>query len=221
MINKDKTIKDYDMIIKDQDKGITELKKQVIEKEALTNELKQEFNEISSRFKNLNLKLKQREEEYKKICADYEERVCNVEEEKNRTNEKINELIDIVKQQSKELSDFYVQCQLYEKEKKNLLRNLESLQKDYENCCSSNNELKSQFSVFSDFRKKINEAEISMKKINSDLQVEHEKNMKLIEEKDNLINEIERFKSRLSGENSPDYLKQIILSKDNEIMNLK
>ena len=102
-----------------------------------------------------------------------------------------------------------------------MCRNIERLQNDYNNCYSSNEELKSQFSVISDFRRKINETESNYNKIHLELQFECEKNRKLTEENENLMKEIERLNSIYSGENSPDYLRSSLKSKDNEIINLK
>lgn len=170
-------------MIREQDKSINQQKKQIMEKEALNKELKQEFNEISARFKNLSVKLNSKESDYNKLCDDYEMRINNLEEEKVKTEEKVNELIDIVKQQSKELSDFYVQSQLSEKEKKVLQKNFNQVQNEYENCYNANKELKAQFSVINEFKRKINETEVHMNQLHDELLVEREKNNNLEVEK--------------------------------------
>lgn len=192
-----------------------------MEKEALNRELKQEFNEISARFKNLTLKLNNKEEEFVRVCDESDNKIRFLEEDKTKTEEKVNELIDIVKQQSKELSELYVQCQVFEKEKKTMIKNFSSLEKEYENCCRANDELKSQFSIISEFKKKINETEEKMNLLHRELQSEREKNNDLTNEIDQMSVEFDRFKARFSGENSPDFLRQTIESKENEIFNLK
>ena len=167
------------------------------------------------------MKLNHKEDEYQKICGDYEVRINTLEDEKNHTEEKVNELIDIVKQQSKELGEFHVRSQVSEKEKKNILRNFEILEKDYQNCSITNEELKSQFSVISDFLKKINETESNMNKIHNELIFERENNNRLKEELASLISDIDKLKAKYSGENSPEYLRQVLESKDDEINNIK
>jgi len=200
---------------------MNQLKKQMMEKEALNRELKQEFNEISARFKNLTVKLNNKEEEFVRVCEDSENKIRFLEEDKAKTEEKVNELIDIVKQQSKELSELYVQCQMFEKEKKTMIKNFSTLEKEYENCCRANDELKSQFSIISEFKKKINETEEKMNLLHRELQSERDKNNDLTNEIDQMSLEFDRFKARFSGENSPDFLRQTIESKENEIFNLK
>ena len=192
-----------------------------MEKEALNRELKQEFNEISARFKNLTVKLNNKEEEFVRVCEDSENKIRFLEEDKAKTEEKVNELIDIVKQQSKELSELYVQCQMFEKEKKTMIKNFSTLEKEYENCCRANDELKSQFSIISEFKKKINETEEKMNLLQRELLSERDKNNDLTNEIDQMSLEFDRFKARFSGENSPDFLRQTIESKENEIFNLK
>jgi len=193
----------------------------MMEKEALNRELKQEFNEISARFKNLTLKLNNKEEEFVRVCEESDNKIRFLEEDKAKTEEKVNELIDIVKQQSKELSELYVKCQVFEKEKKTMIKNFSSLEKEYEGCCRANNELKSQFSIISEFKKKINETEEKMNLLHRELQSEREKNNDLTNEIDQMSVEYDRFKARFSGENSPEFLRQTIESKENEIFNLK
>jgi len=200
---------------------MNQLKKQMMEKEALNRELKQEFNEISARFKNLTVKLNNKEEEFVRVCEDSENKIRFLEEDKAKTEEKVNELIDIVKQQSKELSELYVQCQMFEKEKKTMIKNFSTLEKEYENCCRANDELKSQFSIISEFKKKINETEEKMNLLQRELLSERDKNNDLTNEIDQMSLEFDRFKARFSGENSPDFLRQTIESKENEIFNLK
>ena len=107
------------------------------------------------------------------------------------------------------------------KENKNLLRNLEILEKDNENRCKINEELKSQFNVVNKFRQQINEAESELNKLHNELQFEREKFSNLKEENQNLTSEIEQLKNKFSGENSPHYLRQVIESKNEDINNLK
>lgn len=221
LINKDKIIKEYDVSLKEHERIVNQLKKQNLEKEALNKELKQEFNEISARFKNLSVKLNSKEEEFLRTCNDYDGKIKSLEEDKVKTEEKVAEMIDIIKQQSKELSDFYVQFQLFDKEKKTLQKTNANIAKELEECIKANDELKSQFSVISDFRQKIIECDQNMDALHKQLYCEKEKLREEQEKNENLLVELERLKSRLSGENSPDYLRQVIDGKDNEISNLK
>lgn len=82
----------------------------------------------------------------------------------------MNELIDIVKQQSRELSDFSVQTQIFDKEKKMLQKNIEKIKLDYEDSCKSNIELKQQLNMINELKKQINDTD----QVTSNLQRELE-----------------------------------------------
>jgi chromosome segregation ATPase len=173
-------LRDYDLIIKDQEKSINQHKKMIVEKETINRELKQEFNEISARFKNLSMKLSMREEDYKKLHNEYENKLGSLEDDKYRTEEKVSELIDIVKQQSKELSDFSVQIQIVEKEKKLLQKNIEKMKSDYEELCKANIDLKQHLNVINDLKRKINETDQVTTNLQREVEAERMTNSNLV-----------------------------------------
>lgn len=179
IISKDKLLRDYDLIIKDQEKTINQLKKQLIDKESINKELKQEFNEITARFKNLTMKMSMREEEYKKLQMEFETKYSLMEEDKYKTEEKVNELIDIVKQQSKELSDFSVQIQINEKEKKLLQKNIEKMKGELEEMYKANFDLKQQLNMINELKKRINETDQVTLNLQKELEAERMANINL------------------------------------------
>ncbi len=150
-----------------------------MDKDSSNKELKQEFNEISARFKNLTMKMSLREEEYKKIQMEYENKFSLMEEDKYKTEEKVNELIDIVKQQSKELSDFSVQIQINEKEKKLLQKNIEKMKGDQEELYKANFDLKQQLNIISELKKRINETDQVTLNLEKELEAERMANLNL------------------------------------------
>ena len=172
-------LRDYDLIIKDQEKTINQLKKQLIDKESINKELKQEFNEITARFKNLTMKMSMREEEYKKLQMEFETKYSLMEEDKYKTEEKVNELIDIVKQQSKELSDFSVQIQINEKEKKLLQKNIEKMKGELEEMYKANFDLKQQLNMINELKKRINETDQVTLNLQKELEAERMANINL------------------------------------------
>jgi len=93
-----------DLSLKDKEKIINSLKKQLSEKDISNMELKQELNDISAKFKNLNIKLSSREDELRKAKQDFDTRHNDMSQEKLKVDEKLKELIDVVKQQAKELN---------------------------------------------------------------------------------------------------------------------
>ncbi len=90
--------------MKEKDRIINNVKKQISEKEVDNLDLKQELNDVSAKFKNLNIKLGSRDEDIKKIKIEYEGRLNEYFQEKAKQDEKLKELMDVVKQQSKEIN---------------------------------------------------------------------------------------------------------------------
>jgi len=79
------------------------MKKQIIEKEGINLGLRQDLNEANSNLKNLMQKLKSKEDEHTYSMKDIEIKFADLEDEKNKIEEKLTQIVDIVKQQSKEL----------------------------------------------------------------------------------------------------------------------
>jgi hypothetical protein len=125
------------------------------------------------------MKMSLREEEYKKIQIEYENKFSLMEEDKYKTEEKVNELIDIVKQQSKELSDFSVQIQINEKEKKLLQKNIEKMKGDQEELHKTNFDLKQQLNIISELKKRINETDQVTLNLEKELEAERMANLNL------------------------------------------
>jgi len=134
------------------------------------------------------MKMSLREEEYKKIQIEYENKFSLMEEDKYKTEEKVNELIDIVKQQSKELSDFSVQIQINEKEKKLLQKNIEKMKGDQEELHKTNFDLKQQLNIISELKKRINETDQVTLNLEKELEAERMANLNLSK-----VNNVKRY----------------------------
>jgi len=80
------------------------LRKQSLEKEEVINSLKQQINECNSKARNITSLMEGDLEETRKIREENERRINDLYREKQKMEEKTAELIDIIKQQSKELN---------------------------------------------------------------------------------------------------------------------
>lgn len=83
---------------------INQLRKQSLEKEGIINGLKQEIIENNSRHRTISGKIDSEKEDAKRTKEEFEKRIYDLNKERQKMEEKVNELIDIVKQQSKELN---------------------------------------------------------------------------------------------------------------------
>lgn len=103
MIGKDKIIHDFDKALKEIENQNGMLKKQLVEKEACMLGLKQDISEANSNNKNLIHQIKSLQEESVFSKQSVELQYSDLKDEKIKLEEKLNQLVDIVKQQSKEL----------------------------------------------------------------------------------------------------------------------
>jgi DNA repair exonuclease SbcCD ATPase subunit len=100
VISKDKIIQELDGVIKDMEKQLNISRKQNVEKEKICEDIKQDFNEISQKFKNLQMKFNQKDQELRKYKEENEVKTSESTKEKAHLEEKMSQLITIVKQYS-------------------------------------------------------------------------------------------------------------------------
>ena len=102
------------------------LRSALYQKEKLTEELQNEFNEINNKFKLLN------------------EQILNQED----SNSKVSQLVELVKQYSKELTELTQKNKLYENELNNLNRQMSEIMKENQTLNSSKKNFDIEFSDF-------------------------------------------------------------------------
>jgi chromosome segregation ATPase len=105
VMSKDKVIMDLNNKIQEYDSNVNALIKQNMEKEQINNQLRQEINEVSSKFRNLTKRLEGKESDVKKLLDDRDNDYHELANEKQHLEDKLTQIIDIIKQYSKELSD--------------------------------------------------------------------------------------------------------------------
>jgi len=221
VISKDKRIQELDIIIKDQEKQIAILKKQGVEKEKNCEDFKQDFNEISQKFKNLQIKFSQKEEELRKFRDEYEYKYSECSKEKANIEEKLNQLITIVKQYSTELAELNNQVQFLENERRSLIKGNNKFKDEIEECYVKNKELSEQLGELKIVKKKLFEAENYLNDLEISFEKEKAKNESLSIFNQELNEKLNKIIERYSGENSLENLRSVIEGKENEIFNLK
>jgi chromosome segregation ATPase len=219
IINKDKIIHEYDQVIKDQEKQISIYKKQILDKDGVYSELKQDFNEITAKFKNLTLKLGLKEEEYRKIKDDQEIKISDLIREKSLLEEKLNQLIDIVKQYSKELSEYSVQVQALETEKRSLQKVNSRMNEEIEDSSKLNMELQNDLNNLKKLHTNLVEAENVINNLQNIYDNEKMKNENLIRTNEDLNKKLQYLKEKHSGENSLENLRMTISNLEKELSN--
>jgi uncharacterized coiled-coil protein SlyX len=220
LIAKDKIIYELEMNLNDQDIVIKNLNKQVIEKDEVNKSQKQEINEILSKFRNISKRMESREDEFNKVANTKETTVQELTREKLCLEDKLNQVLDIIKQYSKELNELNNKIYHYEAEYKAAQLLNERQNEEIEQLINENNNLQKDLMKYKDLHNKVNEAEKLIDELENLLNNEKVKNDKLSKNNQELIDKYQLIKEKLNGENNPENLKNIINERLNEINRL-
>jgi len=119
-----KQILEKDKLLLEKDNEILELKnelknnkKNFVETKENSSDLQNEISELKTQIKNYDLRLSAKENENKKKYLNYENKIKLLEKEKKSIEAKTTQLVEIVKQYSKELSDVSIKFQSLDAEK--------------------------------------------------------------------------------------------------------
>lgn len=126
LIIKDKVIYDLDFKLKDKESQLNNCKKTLLDREATCSELKQDFNQINVQLKSLSSKLNQKEHEFALYRQESDMQFDKVLKENESLNEKLAQLVDVMKQQSKELREMETSISRYEQSNTSLNKQVSS-----------------------------------------------------------------------------------------------
>jgi len=221
VISKDKIIQELDGVIKDMEKQLNISRKQNVEKEKICEDIKQDFNEISQKFKNLQMKFNHKDEELRKFKEENEFKTSESTKEKAHLEEKMSQLITIVKQYSNELADLNSQVGYLENERRSLIKANGKFKDEIEECYLKNKELSEQLVELRIVKNKLLEAENYLNDLENLFEKEKARNESLSRANNELNEKLSKIAERYSGENSLENLHAVIDGKENEIYNLK
>lgn len=221
VIGKDKIIQELDSAIKDYEKQLSISRRQNVEKEKICEDIKQDFNEISQKFKNLQIKFNQKDEELRKYKDENEYNFTEMSKEKAHLEEKMSQLITIVKQYSNELADLNSQVGYLENERRSLAKANSKFKDEIEECYLKNKELSEQLVELRIVKNKLLEAENYLNDLENSFEKEKARNENLNRTNKDLNDKLNKIAERYSGENSLENLRNVINEKENEIYNLK
>lgn len=166
-------------IIKEQENNITQLNKEIKAHKKSNKHLKKEFNNISSKFSTISHHISNKEGDFKLFQEEYEEKLEKNEKEKLRYDDKIKDLLEIIKTQKMEVEDYKYKLKNMENERKTLMKNLTNLQ----NCLNEekklNKEINEQLSIVNDLNKKFDETSNFIQNLQNELELEKSRNDEL------------------------------------------
>jgi hypothetical protein len=141
--------------------------------------LKKEFNEISSKFSTISHYISNKEGDFKLFQEEFEERLDKKEREKIKYDEKIKDLLEIIKTQKMEMEDHKYKLKNLENERKTLIKNVTNMQ----NCLNEekklNEEINEQLMIVNDLNKKFDETSGILQNLQNELELEKNKNEEL------------------------------------------
>jgi DNA repair exonuclease SbcCD ATPase subunit len=220
LIAKDKIIHDLDFNQKEQERHVSLLRKQLLEKDEINTEHKHEFNEITTKFKNISLKMELRDEEFKRYKEESELKLKEALGEKKMFEDKLNQMIEIVKQYSRELGEYNQKIKQGEADY-NALQQLNDRQtEEIEQLIRSNKDLQEAMYAFKEVKSKIHEAETIIQGLENVINTERLRNENLSRSNQELLERYQLIKEKVSGDNNPETLRSVIQARENELNNI-
>lgn len=101
---KDKKIKEQQDVLKIKEREVDELKAMLDKKNDEALQMREEMNQIKVKMTQFDKKTKAKEDSFKRAEENYEETIKIAENERNSQQRKIDQLLEIVKQQAEELN---------------------------------------------------------------------------------------------------------------------
>jgi chromosome segregation ATPase len=181
---------------------------------------KAENEELKKQVKCNHLKNTLMEDEIKLISNEKESILRSEKETKTELDEKIEDLIELLKQQNFELNNQNQKLVRMEKENQNLKFINTSYKKEIDNLLINVKELKTDLDKLKLIENKCIQSENLISDLQNFLNSERSKNTELVNNLNTLNEKFQHFKQKHSGENSPEYLNQIIISNNEEISDL-
>jgi chromosome segregation ATPase len=169
----------YFEIIKEQENTIIQLRKEMKDHRKVHKTLKKEFNDITYRFQNISNKVNHKEGDYRMFHQEYEEKLSKYEKDKLQYDEKIHDLLDIIKTQKLEIGEFKIKQKLTDSERKTLNKNIVNLQGSLIEERKINEEFREQLEILNELNRKFDETSKVVQNLQNELEIEKNKNSEL------------------------------------------
>ena len=117
---RDQILQEKERLIQSLQGELNNAQKVILEKNEENEIYKQDIEEGNIKIKNIQLRLNAQEDDNKKNKIDYENKINLLQKEKKAIEAKTAQLVEIIKQYSKELSDYSIHIESIEAEKKSL-----------------------------------------------------------------------------------------------------
>ena len=120
LAQRDQLLKEKDIKIEQLQNDINSLHKTVLDLKEENSTIKQTIEENEITIKNIQLRYNAKDDENKKLRVEYDNKITLLHKEKKVIEAKTSQLVEIIKQYSKELSDYSIHIESIEAEKKTL-----------------------------------------------------------------------------------------------------
>lgn len=179
MIDKEKVLNKYRNIMNEQERIISDLRREIETRKRSHKSLKKEFKEISSKFSTISHNITNKEGDLKLFQEENEDKLRKHEREKMKYDEKIKDLLEIIKTQKMEMEDHKYKLKHLNNERKTLLRNITNVQNTLNEEKKLNEEINEQLRIVNDLNKKFDETSGIILNLQSALEEEKRKNYEL------------------------------------------
>ena len=219
--HKDKVITEKENIILELRSNLKKQRNDIENQSERINKLSYLKDELNMEIKNLKIHLEINKNEIDKFENKYEDKELEKENLNKSFENKVRELVELIKSQNDELNNFSIKLNNEEKEKRDLKNTINELEKELDllnvNLYEMNNNLQNQNNLIENYKK----SEKALFNTENELFYKKEKIAKLTEELNNITDAYNSLSNQYSGENSLENLYNLLASKDQQIFDLQ
>lgn len=221
LIHKDKIITEKDNFILELRSNIKKQRGEIEIQSDRINKLILQKDQSDMEIKKLKILLEINQNDIEKFKKKYEDKEKENKNLKANFDDKVHELVDLIKSQNIELNNFSQKLINEEKENQDLKDSIKELEKELDllnaNLYEMNNNLQNQNNLIENYKN----SEKAFYKTENELTYEKEIVEKLTQEHKYISEAYQALRTQYSGENSLENLYNVISSKDQQIFNLQ
>ena len=196
LAQRDQLLKEKDNKIEQLQNDINSMQKTFLDLKEENSTLKQTIEENEITIKNIQLRYNAKDDENKKLRVEYDNKITLLHKEKKVIEAKTSQLVEIIKQYSKELSDYSIHIESIEAEKKTLSALNQKLNERNDDNIKLLNQYKNEIEKIDNLSKENYSLHQQVEQIQKDYEDIKNDNDKLIKDKKSYENHITELTSK-------------------------
>jgi chromosome segregation ATPase len=218
--DKERILTEYKAVVERYEEQIRGLRGEIVEKNTTINSLESERNELANKIKNYVLQIELLSQDMEVIRKEHSQKFKFTSDIKNKLEDKADELLVILKQQDSELKTVTDKCVKLEQDNVSLHNSNKKYKSEMDELIKHIQDIKDEILKYKELDVKFKDCEEFIIHQAEQLEAERKKVEEYSETIKKLREEIIMVKDGYTGDRSPDYLNQMLKSKNEDIRNL-